>query len=396
MDGKPVVVAKVLLEGVESDQSFVGTVRPLRKSVVGSAVDGRVETFPVKRGDRVAKGDVLAQLRTRTPSIEVEAAKAELRLRTAEWKEMTNGSREQEKLAAKAKAEEAKAATEYAKARYNRARELHDQRNALITADDMELSRSNWMRAFHTQAEAEASYALVMEGPRVEQIERAKAAMDSQQEEVNRLEDILKKYTIRAPFDGYVVAEHTEEGQWVSRGQLVAEVVELQEVEVEVFVPQQYITDVQLEAVAQVEVAGVTQQPLAGHVARIVPEADLRARTFPVMIRVRNPETQQGALLKSGMLAAVSLNVGKSQQAVLVPKDAIVLQGERKTVFIVDQPKNSGDTTTGTVRPAPVTLGRGFGAQIQVYGALKPGQFVVVEGNERLRPGDKVAFRAPR
>jgi multidrug efflux pump subunit AcrA (membrane-fusion protein) len=115
----------------------------------------------------------------------------------------------------------------------------------------------------------------------------------------------------------------------------------------------------------------------------------LRSRTFPVKVRVENEITAAGPLLKSGMLARVVLPTGKTQEALLVPKDALVLGGREGPVVFVFQP-DTANHTQGTVRPVVVQLGVAEGSWIQVSGALEAGQRVVSEGNERLRPGQEV------
>ncbi len=123
----------------------------------------------------------------------------------------------------------------------------------------------------------------------------------------------------------------------------------------------------------------------------IVPQADVRARTFPVKVRVHNEITSAGPLIKSGMLARVSLPTGAKQNALLVPKDALVLGGPMPVVYVISSP----DPTTSKqsqVAAVPVELGVAQGNLIQVTGAIVAGQFVVVQGNERLRPGQTVSI----
>jgi multidrug efflux pump subunit AcrA (membrane-fusion protein) len=96
----------------------------------------------------------------------------------------------------------------------------------------------------------------------------------------------------------------------------------------------------------------------------------------------------ENALLKSGMFARVSLPVGKSESAILVSKDALVFGGESPMVFIADP--DSKNPKQGKVRPVPVEMGVAQDGLIQVKGPLKAGEWVVVQGNERLRPGQEV------
>ena len=72
-----VEVTPVVQREVATGQTFVGTIVPTRRAVVGSAVDGRVVELYVSEGDRVDKGQPLAQLLTETISLELKAAQAE-------------------------------------------------------------------------------------------------------------------------------------------------------------------------------------------------------------------------------------------------------------------------------------------------------------------------------
>ena len=77
----------------------------------------------------------------------------------------------------------------------------------------------------------------------------------------------------------------------------------------------------------------------------------------------------------------------------LISKDALVLSGTRRLVYVVDL--DSSDKTTGKARPVPVDVGVASKGKIQVIGALKPGELVVVQGNERILPGASVQLITP-
>ena len=120
----------------------------------------------------------------------------------------------------------------------------------------------------------------------------------------------------------------------------------------------------------------------------------MRSRTFPVKIRVQNQQGKGGPLLKSGMLARVTLPTGEKKQMLLVSKDALVLEGEKPKVFVVD--RDPQQANQGVVRAVTVELGVADGGMIQVQGLqknqLQKNQLVVVRGNERLQSGQKVSF----
>jgi hypothetical protein len=98
-------------------------------------------------------------------------------------------------------------------------------------------------------------------------------------------------------------------------------------------------------------------------------------------------------LLLAGMLARVEVPVGERKSLPLVPKDALVLNGNDRSVFVVEIDKTSGTTSgenTGIVRKVPVDLGVAVFGRIQLFGNLKIDDVFVVEVNERLVPNTKV------
>jgi RND family efflux transporter MFP subunit len=382
-----VAVSPVTEQEVVGSQTSVGTVTPLRKSIVGSAVAGRVIEFPLNEGDRVERGQTLAQLLTDTIEIEVAAAEAELDLRKHQLAELQNGTRPEEIAQMKARMLAAEARVGYAQVRRARAENLFRQGQALSKEERDEIVALA-VEAEQAYLDAKAAYDLAVAGPRKEQIAQAAAQVAMQEATVNRLKDQMKKHTVVAEFAGYVTAENTEVGQWLMQGDPVAEVAALDEVEVVAQVVEQYVPHVRVGMEVSVEIPAIGREPLAGVVSAVVPQADVQARTFPVKVRLKNQLTSDGPLVKSGMYARVMLPTAEKQLALLVPKDALVLGGAQPLVYVVNLP--SPGATQGKVQPVPVQLGLSQGSQIQISGGLAAGQLVVVQGNERLRPGQDV------
>lgn len=377
-----VTVTAVVQRDVSAGQEFVGTLVPTRISSVGSAVDGRVVEFPVNEGDRVKKGQVLAKLLTQQLEIQLAGAKAELELRRHELEEYKNGARPEEKAQSDARLMASKAGRAYHEARLRRVQKLRE--NGTLTEEDLQQVVMAADQAIHAFTEAEAAWRLVQAGPRQETILQAEARLAAQQEVVNGIVDQLEKHTIKSPFDGFVVQEFTEVGQWLARGANVVRVAELDQVGIEVMVLENYIPQLELGDTARVEVPAFPGKIFEGKIALIVPQGDARSRSFPVKLFMKNEILPSGPLLKSGMFARVALPVGKADAATLVPKDAIVLGGKSPMVYVViADPKKPEQMIA---RPEVVELGVSDGGLIAVRGNLQPGDKVVVQGNERLIP----------
>lgn len=379
--GPPVVdVAKVIQREVQASQAFVASVMPSRTSDVGSAVDGRVVEFPIRDGDYVEKGQVIAQLLTGLLEIEKKAAEAERDLRQHELLELERGMRPEEIERARAQLASRKALWDYAQSRLERVQRL--SQNRTLTEDELQDAISRAEQTEQLYLEAKADHEMAVKGHREEKISQARARLAMAEEAVNRIDDQLMKHTIRSPFNGYVVQEYTQVGAWVPKAGLVAKIIELDEVDVECQVLESYLPFVQEGMEARVEIPALPNEVLIGTVHRVVPQGDLRSRSFPVKIRLQNKlDANHRPLIRAGMYARVHLPVGKKSTALLVPKDALVLGGAG-AIYVVDQ--------DGSVRPVSVQLGSSWEGYVEVQGNLKAGERVVVRGNERLMPGAKV------
>jgi RND family efflux transporter MFP subunit len=392
--GRPapiVAVAEVTQEEILEGRSFVGTVKPTRIASIGSAVDGRLIEVLVKEGQRVTFKQPIAKIGAEQIELQLAVNAALVRQRKAELGELTAGSRAGEKRRAKAKHDGAKARLAFAKQRFDRETNLVKAR--ATTDEALEEARQLLDVAENALREAAAELDLVEEGPRKEQILQAQAKLDSEVEEGRRLEDQLMKHTIFAWFDGYVTLKQAEVGTWIKRGDSVLEIAALDEVDVEANVLEGDTANLAVGAPVRVGFDALPGRIFTGKVDTIIPAANVRARTFPVKIRLANTTQGGTVLIKSGMLASAMLPVGRKQPALLVPKDALVLGGPQPLLYAVDPIADKPGT--GTVRAVPVQLGVVRDLEVQVIGALTPGTRVVTLGNERLRPGIEVRVGAP-
>lgn len=390
----PVIVAEVVEDVVAPTQEFVGTIVPERRAIVGSAVDGRVAEFLINEGDRVEAMEPLAQLLDETISQELIAAEAELALREYELEELETGSRPAEKRQAAAMLQVAEAQQDLAKRQFDRVQKLA-QSGSAASEDELDEARAQLAQTIATMEDRVAAKELVDEGPRQERILQAKARRDMQKAVVKKLSDQKRKHTIISRFAGYVVAERTEQGEWVNRGGPVAEIAALDNVDAEVFVLESYIPYVKRGAAVTVRVPSLPEvladgrkQPLDGDVMYVTPEADSRSRTFPVKVRLKNALEEGVPVMKAGMVARVTLPIGPEKPARLIPKDALVLGGAKPVVWVVDVAEKG----KGKVRPAPIKTGITSGTRIEVLDGLKVGDVIVQEGNERLQPGAEVVI----
>lgn len=387
MPPSPVVLATVAEKVIKRGRSFVGTVEAVRSGEVDVQASGFVETLTVEAGDRVGLNDVIATLRTKTLDIRLDAARAELNLRGQALLELENGSRQQDKDAARARLREAVADVETAEWKLQAVLKL--RRDKKLSEEEL---RDAQRAVATSKARCEALQAvleLVEAGPREERIAQAKARVAVQAAEVKRLEDEKDRHTVKAPYKGFVVMKHTEVGAWLNTGEAVVDLIALDEVDIVFPVVEDAAVHLRRGMPVNVVIDALPEPHVSGVIHRVVPVADRRSRTVPVKVRIKNTVVDKDALIKIGMFARATLPVGEPRKALLAPKDAIVLGGRSPVVYVYDAASQSA-------KPVPVQLGVADEDRIEIEGEIKAGDQVIVRGNERIFPGMKLRPVEPK
>ena len=125
------------------------------------------------------------------------------------------------------------------------------------------------------------------------------------------------------------------------------------------------------------------EKPFTGKIQRIVPQADLKLRSFPVKIRISNEMIGDSYMLQPGMIGRVELGIGNKVEMLMVKKDALVLGSLNPSIWVVN--KNGSTSSVSSVSVKTV------GEWIQIIGDISENDTVVLQGNERLRAGQAVS-----
>ena len=380
----------------------VGTVMPVRTSIVASGSDGVVMEYDIDEGQYVEPGTVLATLLMKSTDLEIAAAEATLREREALWQaiQKTHPATVAE---AQAQLRTAQTISEFAARKLERARTLFQQNSLSQEGLDatVESARS-------ADSAMEAARAAVERVARSQDVETALARYESHREHVDFLKAEKEKRTTRAPFAGFVVQEHTYVGQWLSKGDPIVTLARLDEVEVVVNVDQWDLRHVRVGEPVMVSVRGTSQTEWQGTVVSIVPRSDWQqgSRGFPVKVRIKNEfrelNGQPVPMLNEGMMAEVTFT-GEPVEAIVVPKDALVRTTHGMNVFVFEPGDPSAQlgpeqAVEGRAVHLPVEVGLTDGAWVEARPLASPGgsspqnvsltadSLVVTEGGENLQP----------
>jgi len=323
-DASPVKVEMVIQKQVRPVITLIGTAMPHRKSVVAPEIEGLVTHFPVTEGQKIKKGDVLVRVEKKPLLLELKCAEANLA--------------------------EARENHENALSELRRSKELLTRKSISTRAYDDALYSANALKKRILALEA-----------RIELIQYR-----------------IEKCVVTAPFGGFVVAEHTQVGQWLKEGGEVVSIIEINPILIMVPVPDRYVHFLKKGQQVDLEFDFLPgDKTKKGFVRDIIPEGNEKSRTFPVHASLANKDFS----ILAGMSCKVSFPVGEPYEALLVNKDAVVTSGDRHHIFVV---------RNGKALSVPVKKGHAYVSLVVIEGNLSAGEMVVVEGNERLRSGQAV------
>ncbi len=190
----------------------------------------------------------------------------------------------------------------------------------------------------------------------------------------------FEKSPVESPLSGLVGRIYVDKGTAVTPQTPVALVVDMDNVKVNLNIPEKFLPQVRLKQKAQVRVDSYTKEIFEGQIANISPVVDLDTRTFPVEIIVSNEKH----LLNPGMFARVKLIIEERNNIPVVVKEAIVGKGDQAYVYVSEQ---------GVARRRFVKLGIKEGPVYEVLEGIKEGEEVVIMGQQRLREGIKVSVQ---
>ncbi|MBA4502194.1 efflux RND transporter periplasmic adaptor subunit [Marinobacterium marinum] len=185
----------------------------------------------------------------------------------------------------------------------------------------------------------------------------------------------LEKMTIRAPFSGTAGLRLVSPGDFVAIGQDLVELTDMSTLKVEFSVPERDLQRLSNGQAITLNIDALGGQQVQGNIYAISPSANPNSHNISVRARVPNTE----GLLRPGLFARVSITTERNDQALIVPEQALILQGAQTLIMQV--------TESNQVELVPVTTGSRRYGEVQILSGLEPGAVVVTAGHMKLHPG---------
>ena len=198
-------------------------------------------------------------------------------------------------------------------------------------------------------------------------------------ESIRQLGHSKRAIAFTSPIDGWVMEKHTFSGMAMTRGERFYRIADLSTVWVYVMIYGYQLPLVELGQQASLSFPYRPGEEYRGKVVYIYPDVDRKTRQIKVRLEFANPDLQ----LKPQMYGNVVLQSQRAQSALLVPLDAVLYTGRKKTIDGKPQPVGIAfvEMKPGEFDPREVVVGSEVeGGMREVRGGLKEGESVVVTG----------------
>lgn len=342
-----VEVVKVVSKKLAITARLPGELQPYEVVAVYPKVTAFVDQISVDRGSVVKTGQLMARLLA--PEIAAQRAEAQSKLQGAE-----------------AQRGEAEAKLASDDSTYQRLKTA-SATPGVVAGNDLEVA----------QKVVEADRA------RLESVREGAQAARSALKSLSEIEGYLQ---VRAPFDGVVTERNVHPGALVGPssgsgvGVPIVRVEKTSRLRLLVPVPEKYVAGMKEGANVQFSVPAFPNQAFSGKIARIAHSVDVKTRTMPVELDVKNTDGR----LASGMFPEILWPVSRSQPTLFVPTSAVARTTE--AIFVVR-------IRDGNAEWVNVQTGEPDGKLTEVFGDLREGDDVAVRGTDELHPGTHVTVR---
>jgi HlyD family secretion protein len=358
---KAVKVEPVGEQTVIRSIEVVGTLAAVDEVTVSSEADGIVSRILHDLGDRVRAGDVMVELDREKAEYNLDQQRAALARALAQY-----GAPDPQHLPAFEKTpdvQKANADLAQAKQSFDRASQLF--KRTLVpqqTLDDAATALQS----------KQASYDSSLQNAR--NLQASIAAADAAMKLADRQ---LRDTYIRAPFDGYVQRRFVNLGQLVKGSGVpvpVMTVVRVDPLRVTGEIPEKMVPWVAVGQPVEVHVDAYPDKTIAGKMSRISPAVNSATRAFPFEALVPN----DGALLKPGTFARLSLRTNKADRVLTLPYAALQYRYGVNRVFVLKD---------GKLVAKELKVGERLGDRIEIVSGVEAGEPVAMTDVDKLVDG---------
>lgn len=213
-------------------------------------------------------------------------------------------------------------------------------------------------------------------------VEQALATLEYDKASVALAKANLAKTRIKTPFAGVLGLKSIDVGDFVSTGQPLLDIVDIDNLIVDFFVPEKYIAEMKQGLSVSLNTDVYADANYQGEVVAIAPTLNTKLRALKVRAIVHNPNH----ILKPGVFSRLSIVLQTIENAMVVPEDALFYQDSKPYLYLIED---------NHVKPIQVTTGMSHKGMVQILEGVKAGDSIVLAGQIKLYDGAAVIESKP-
>ncbi len=203
-------------------------------------------------------------------------------------------------------------------------------------------------------------------------LEKAEAELKKKKAELQESEVMLAHTKLIAPFDGATGKCKVSEGEYVTPGQGVVTLTDIQHLRVEYNLPEKYLPTIKIGQEVKVTSAAYPGKIFTGKVSFISPTINVENRSIALYADVPNDKNE----LASGMLVDVVQALGTNEHALMIPSRSLVPILDGQQVFKI---------VNGKASASNVVIGKRTENEVQILSGLSAGDQVITDGQMKVR-----------
>lgn len=354
--------------------SVNGTVEPITTIFLDAVESGKVEEILIEEGAMVKEGDIILRLSNYNLLLEISSNEANVSRAINDLK-TTRITLENQNIQTKANMLQLQFELKKLKRQLSRNEELYASHH--ISQEEYELSKEQYEET-RLQLElqeqkyiSDSIYIMTRIGADELSIERMQNNLDLTRRRLENLE-------IKAPVDGELASLNPEIGQVINYGTRIGTINVLDSYKMLVLIDEHYSTRISKGLPGEFNFAGSTHKLL---ITKVYPE--IRNGTFAVDMEFTSDIPDQ---IRIGLTARIRLELGESEDALLLPRGGFYQSTGGQWVYVVDASGNNA-------YKRDIRLGRQNPNYYEVLDGLSEGEQVIVSGYENFGDVDKLIFK---
>lgn len=243
-----------------------------------------------------------------------------------------------------------------------------------------QLEKLKYTKKLYEDVEFRQRKLLEREAISLEEYERSLTELQTSNADIRLTQAQIDKYRIRAPFDGVIGLRLVSEGSYVTPGNLVASIYNVDPIKIEFSVPGRYAAQIKNGKKIYFRTES-SPQLIEGTIYAVEPQIDLNTRTLRIRAKSPNPK---GSILP-GQFANIDVVLENVDNAVMVPTSAVIPEMTGHKVFTLEN---------GKISSKRVEVGIRTDAELQLISGINPGDTLITTGIMLIKDGDQVSIQS--